>query len=319
MEVHHPHHPTHKKKWSEYIIEFVMLFAAVTLGFFAENVREHQIIEQKTHQNLRSVVLDLKEDSIFIQARIKEYENASIYLDKLNDLYLEYQNNTLPKDEYLDKVLLISDSLIFGNSFYINNSSYKNTIASGSFSNINSTELKRTISNYYEVLGTKLNDNNMILDDVAEYYMVNTLPKPGGLVAPIIGRMDKKKIEIKDYLNDIYLNFSELFKQNNIISNFEVASFKINIDEAMYIGLIVTELYINSIKHAFQNQEYKQIDFNFELENKQIIFNYQDNGELITNKLSPKPTLIHQLCRQLEVDCSITSTKGFQFTFTKSL
>jgi hypothetical protein len=41
MEVHHPHHPTHKKNWSEYIIEFVMLFTAVTLGFFAENIREH--------------------------------------------------------------------------------------------------------------------------------------------------------------------------------------------------------------------------------------------------------------------------------------
>lgn len=41
MEVHHPHHPTHKKKWSEYIIEFVMLFTAVTLGFIAENIREH--------------------------------------------------------------------------------------------------------------------------------------------------------------------------------------------------------------------------------------------------------------------------------------
>ncbi|MEY3920804.1 MAG: hypothetical protein RL634_565, partial [Bacteroidota bacterium] len=33
--------PTHKKNWSEYIIEFVMLFTAVTLGFFAENIREH--------------------------------------------------------------------------------------------------------------------------------------------------------------------------------------------------------------------------------------------------------------------------------------
>ncbi len=43
MEVHHAHHPTHKKKWSEYIIEFVMLFTAVTLGFFAENIREHFI------------------------------------------------------------------------------------------------------------------------------------------------------------------------------------------------------------------------------------------------------------------------------------
>jgi len=130
---------------------------------------------------------------------------------------------------------------------------------------------------------------------------------------------DKKKIDIKNYLHDIYSNFSDLFKQNNIISNFEVASFKLKIDDAMYIGLIVTELYINSIKHAFHNQEHKQIDFNFKLENKQIIFNYQDNGELITNKPIPKPTLIHQLCRQLEVDCSISTTKGFQFTFTKSL
>ncbi|MFM2392027.1 MAG: hypothetical protein RLZZ546_4 [Bacteroidota bacterium] len=241
MEVHHPHHPTHKKKWSEYIIEFVMLFAAVTLGFFAENVREHQIIEHKTEQNLQSIILDLKKDSLLIQARIKEYENAAFYLEKLNDLYLEYQNNTLSKNDYLDKVLLISDSLIFGNSFYINNSSYKNTIASGSFSNIISTELKRTISNYYEVLGTKLNDNNMILDDVAGYYMVNTLPKPGGLVAPIIGRMDKKKIEIlkkfyksnglfensilsKDFINYnqkaidrvlLYLYLMELFEEKN--------------------------------------------------------------------------------------------------------
>jgi hypothetical protein len=220
MEVHHPHHPTHKKKWSEYIIEFVMLFAAVTLGFFAENVREHQIIEHKTYQNLESVVLDLKKDSLLIQERIKEYENASFYLEKLNDLYLEYQLNNLSKNEYLDKVLLISDSLIFGNSFYINNSSYKNTIASGSFSNINSIELKRTISNYYEVLGTKLNDNNKILDDIVEYYMVNTLPRPGGLVAPMIGRIDRKKVEIlKKYYKSNGLFESSILSKDFIMYN----------------------------------------------------------------------------------------------------
>lgn len=220
MEVHHPHHPTHKKKWSEYIIEFVMLFAAVTLGFFAENVREHQIIDHKTHQNLESVVLDLKKDSLLIQERIKEYENAAFYLEKLNELYLEYQMKTLSKNEYLDKVLLISDSLLFGNSFYINNSSYKNTIASGSFSSINSTELKRTISNYYEVLGTKLNDNNKILDDVVEYYMVKTMPKPGGLVAPIIGRIDEKKVEIlKKYYKSNGLFENSLLSKDFIIYN----------------------------------------------------------------------------------------------------
>jgi hypothetical protein len=223
MEVHHPHHPTHKKKWSEYIIEFVMLFAAVTLGFFAENVREHQIIEHKTHQNLESVVLDLKEDSVLIQDRIKEYQNASRYLFQLNDLFIDYQLNRVSKDEYINKVLLISDSLIFGRSFYINNSSYKNTIASGSFSNINSTELKRTISNYYEVLGTKLNDNNMILDDVVEYFMVNTLPKPGGITADYIEKSDSNNVEtLKQYYKDKGLFEKSILSKDFIIYNQKV-------------------------------------------------------------------------------------------------
>ena len=171
MEVHHPHHPTHKKKWSEYIIEFLMLFAAVTLGFFAENVREHQIIEHKTKQNLKSIILDLKKDSLLIQERIKEYENASFYLDKLNDVFLEYQLNTLSKNEYLDRVSLMSDSLTFGISFYINNSSYKNTIATGSLSVISSLPIKQLIAEYYEALSVKLSDNNRNLDDELNEYI----------------------------------------------------------------------------------------------------------------------------------------------------
>ena len=62
MEVHHPHHPTHKKKWTEYIIEFVMLFTAVTLGFFAENIREHLAENEKKKELMKIVSLDLQRD-----------------------------------------------------------------------------------------------------------------------------------------------------------------------------------------------------------------------------------------------------------------
>jgi len=62
MEVHHPHHPTHKKKWSEYIIEFLMLFAAVTLGFFAENQREHYVEGHREIQFMESLIDDLAKD-----------------------------------------------------------------------------------------------------------------------------------------------------------------------------------------------------------------------------------------------------------------
>ena len=62
MEVHHPHHPAHKKKWSEYIIEFIMLFTAVTLGFFAENIRESIAENHKKKELLIAVAEDFNKD-----------------------------------------------------------------------------------------------------------------------------------------------------------------------------------------------------------------------------------------------------------------
>jgi hypothetical protein len=238
MEVHHPHHPTHKKKWSEYIIEFVMLFAAVTLGFFAENVREHQIIEHKTKQNLMSIILDLKKDSALIQNRLAEYKQASMMLENLSDLTLSYHLSKISKNEFLDSALNIGYALRFGTSFYINNSSYKNTIASGSFSNINSIELKRNISDYYEVYGAKLNDNNRLLDDFNVYYNQYTFPLPGGRSQKnkengkrklmkdfyLSNQMMDKYLLNKDFLTfnqqakgraDIYFRLMEAFNEKN--------------------------------------------------------------------------------------------------------
>lgn len=62
MEVHHPNHPTHKKEWKEYLIEFVMLFTAVTLGFFAENFREQVVESHKEKEYMHTMAADLKED-----------------------------------------------------------------------------------------------------------------------------------------------------------------------------------------------------------------------------------------------------------------
>ncbi len=71
MEVHHPHHPTHKKKWAEYIIEFVMLFAAVTLGFLAENVRELNTDKKNTNNSLVTLYKDIQTDSVKVSLAIR--------------------------------------------------------------------------------------------------------------------------------------------------------------------------------------------------------------------------------------------------------
>ncbi len=64
MEVHkHPHHVTHKKKWGEYLLEFLMLFLAVFLGFIAENQREHFVEHQREKKYMITLLEDLEIDT----------------------------------------------------------------------------------------------------------------------------------------------------------------------------------------------------------------------------------------------------------------
>src|SRR5579872_1164185 len=62
MEVHH-HPEVEKKGFKEYILEGLMIFLAVTMGFFAETIREGISDRAKGHEYIRSFVQDLKSDT----------------------------------------------------------------------------------------------------------------------------------------------------------------------------------------------------------------------------------------------------------------
>ena len=87
MEVHkHPHHVTHKKKWGEYLLEFLMLFLAVFLGFTAENIREHNIERHREKEYLRSFVKNLKNDTSSLARSINNNNRRLALLDTLIEL-----------------------------------------------------------------------------------------------------------------------------------------------------------------------------------------------------------------------------------------
>ncbi|HEY5369620.1 MAG TPA: hypothetical protein VIJ75_11565, partial [Hanamia sp.] len=64
MELHHPHHVTHKKEWHEYLLEFIMLFLAVFLGFVAENIRETSVEHGREKEYARALYDEFYADSI---------------------------------------------------------------------------------------------------------------------------------------------------------------------------------------------------------------------------------------------------------------
>lgn len=86
MEVHQPHHLTHKKKWPEYLLEFFMLFLAVFLGFVAENIREHIVEGNREKQFIQSLINDITADTARMKVIINERTKREERLDSLTFL-----------------------------------------------------------------------------------------------------------------------------------------------------------------------------------------------------------------------------------------
>jgi hypothetical protein len=87
MEVHkHPHHVTHKKKWTEYLLEFFMLFLAVFLGFLAENQREAMAEHHREEKFIQSLSSDLDADISRLQIIIQLRNERATLLDSFINL-----------------------------------------------------------------------------------------------------------------------------------------------------------------------------------------------------------------------------------------
>src|SRR5271154_6029622 len=82
MEVHH-HPQVEKKSFKEYFLEFLMIFLAVTLGFFAENIREYFSDKEKERKFVQTLYHDLKDDTADLNGSIPFWENQIKRIDTL--------------------------------------------------------------------------------------------------------------------------------------------------------------------------------------------------------------------------------------------
>jgi hypothetical protein len=79
------------KNWKEYLLEFFMLFLAVSLGFLADNYRENISDRSKEKEYIRSMIEDVEEDRRNIETVLKNNELRANYLDSLATLCMHYE------------------------------------------------------------------------------------------------------------------------------------------------------------------------------------------------------------------------------------
>jgi hypothetical protein len=92
MEVHH-HPEVEKKGFKEYILEGLMIFLAVMMGFFAESIRENITNGEHAKQLTMQLVRDLKNDTMILR------ENAAFerIMDKMDDSLFNMLQQPLEK------------------------------------------------------------------------------------------------------------------------------------------------------------------------------------------------------------------------------
>jgi hypothetical protein len=82
MEVHH-HPEVEKKGFKEYLLEGLMIFLAVMMGFIAENIRESITEQHRAKEYAETMVLDLSADTTSLKDYLTYYKYSLSNIDTL--------------------------------------------------------------------------------------------------------------------------------------------------------------------------------------------------------------------------------------------
>jgi len=203
MEVHHHPDLHHKKKnFKEYFLEFIMIFLAVTLGFFAESYREYHVEKENTERFLQTYKDELlQQQQLFVHYK-KRFQNKVIVCDSMKNIFYNHLENKQLKS--VARLMLPAMVII---EMSVNTSSYDQMVNSGalryihdiklrdqmadyrgqieSFKDYNSHILQSIINNTFEV--SRLEDlHDLVSADTTETYIIdNHLPalKPFGALS----------------------------------------------------------------------------------------------------------------------------------------
>ncbi len=147
MEVHHHPDLHHKKKnFKEYFLEFLMIFLAVTLGFFAENIREKITGHKKAKIYSGTMVNNLRTDTSALKSYISYWNYASKNVDTLFQLLSKTEPVQIPSGKLYWYGL-------FGGAPYIfipNDATFEEMKNAGALSYFNNN-LAQNITQYYQL------------------------------------------------------------------------------------------------------------------------------------------------------------------------
>jgi len=129
---------------------------------------------------------------------------------------------------------------------------------------------------------------------------------------------DTTEVDLESYLYDISNGLFNMYN-SNIELKIDVDDVKIDLDLAVSLGLILTEIINNTIKYGFPNEEYGNFSIKFIKQDKIGVLDLYDDGVGLPDGFDFESsnglgmTVIKSLTTQINGECFIVPDEGAHF------
>jgi hypothetical protein len=229
MEVHHHPDLHHKpKKWKEYLLEGLMIFIAVMMGFIAESYREHLANKEIEKRNIESFIVNVQKDSANLTNSIKFCQNKNMIIDSLSILPGEFTDTSFQK-HFFDYVI----KLFYTDNYLPDESAF----------------LQMQSSNTLRLI-----QKQNITDSILKYHAVNSeILYQQGYVIKIFNSALDNIIETTDFRKYPNVKFNGNYQQVQNYINYKLG--ERNATEN-YIGMLKQQLFNATHLIPFLKKEY---------------------------------------------------------------
>lgn len=189
-------------------------------------------------------------------------------------------------------------------------------------------EVHHRVKNNLQLIASLLNlQSGNIDDDVARNAIEESKTRVQAIALMHKGLYQDEEyssVDLKTYVNEIVDNLKTLsnFSERVVDFKVEVDPIHLNIDQSVPVGLILSELISNSLKHAFKETESGEITIKIHQHNDKITLNYSDNGCGLPDDFKIEEqdslgfTVINALSEQIDAELTFDSFSPLRITLT---
>lgn len=196
----------------KFLREFLMLFLAISLGFFVENYREKIIEDKRELDFVNSFKNDLKNDISELDDLIQRRKEREIQIDSI---YFIFKNKKF--NEYSNDLYFYARYLPRPSRFFANNASIDQLKNSGSLTLIKNQKVIDTLLGY--------NDNFLFIDYIREReeYLVQRIFDQINIIFDpyVFDQMTVYDIEFNKPKGSVSINYSDIQTNKTFLSNLQ--------------------------------------------------------------------------------------------------